>query len=69
MTMRNLLPIGILVAACMALAMPDQAQAKRYVAVKDGKEVVVHTNVTPVIVHRVLPPYGLGKHVYAGRQR
>ena len=34
----------------------------------DGKTVVVHTNPAPVIVHRALPPYGVGKHVYSGRR-
>jgi hypothetical protein len=50
------------------LAIPSVAEAKKYTAVKDGKEVVVHTNPAPVAVHRVLPPYGVGKHVYAGRR-
>ena len=40
---------------------------KQQVDQKNGKEVVVHTNPAPVVVHRVLPPYGIGKHVYAGR--
>ena len=39
------------------------AKAERYVA---GKH-VVHTRLAPVVVHRVFPPYGLGVHVYAGR--
>jgi hypothetical protein len=29
---------------------------------------VVHTRLTPVIVHRVLPPF-YGRHVYQGRAR
>ena len=32
-----------------------------------GKEVVVHNRMAPVMVHRALPPYGVGKHVYRGR--
>ena len=49
------------------LALPSMAEAKRYTAVKDGKEVVVHTNRAPVVVHRIFPPYGLGKHVHASQ--
>ncbi|MCR4412146.1 MAG: hypothetical protein NUV77_06935 [Thermoguttaceae bacterium] len=55
--------------AALVLCLPGMAEAKRYTAIKDGKEVIVHTNAAPVVVHRVLPPYGLGKHVYAGRPR
>jgi hypothetical protein len=52
----------------LLLALPGVAEAKKYKAVQNGKEVVVHTNPAPVAVHRALPPYGLGKHVYAGRR-
>lgn len=52
-------------AVVLTLAMADVSRAERYNAVRNGKEVVVHTRVAPVIVHRVLPPY-LGKHVYEG---
>lgn len=69
MTMNKWLLTAALAALCLVLGSADRAQAKRFVAVKDGKEVVAHTSVAPVIVHRVLPPYGLGKHVYAGRPR
>ena len=48
-------------------ALASVASAKRFVTVKDGKEVVAHTNLAPVVVHKILPPYGLGKHVYAGK--
>ena len=51
------------------LVLPAKAGAAQYTAQKGGKQVVVHTNLAPVIVHKVLPPYGLGKHVYAGRSR
>ena len=46
---------------------PAVPEARRFVAVKGGKEVVAHTSLAPVVVHKVFPPYGLGKHVYAGR--
>lgn len=48
-------------------ALASVASAKRFATVKDGKEVVAHTNLAPVVVHKILPPYGLGKHVYAGK--
>lgn len=52
----------------LLLALPSVAEAKKQTAVKNGKEVVVHTNAAPVVVHRVFPPYGVGKHVYSGRR-
>lgn len=52
----------------LGLALAGVAHAEKYSAVTpEGKEVVAHTRLAPVIVHRVLPPYGLGRHVYAGR--
>jgi hypothetical protein len=51
----------------LVLALPGVAEAKKAVAVKNGQEVVVHSRLAPVAVHRALPPYGIGKHVYASR--
>jgi len=48
------------------VALPSVAEAKRITTVRGGKVVVVHTNPAPVAMHRVLPPYGVGKHVYTG---
>lgn len=42
----------------------NKIEMKRYNAVVDGKQVVVHTRLAPVLIHKVLPPYGLGLHVY-----
>jgi hypothetical protein len=53
----------------LLLALPNVAEAKKYTAVKNGRTVVVHTNPAPVAVHRALPPYGLGKHVYSSDDR
>ncbi|MCL4202599.1 MAG: hypothetical protein KJ000_08895 [Pirellulaceae bacterium] len=53
----------------LLLALPSSAEAKRYTAVRNGRAVVVHTSPAPVVAHRLLPPYGLGKHVYSGRGR
>jgi hypothetical protein len=41
----------------------SSAQAKRF---NSGNQ-VVHTRLAPVVVHKAFPPYGLGVHVYAGR--
>jgi hypothetical protein len=46
--------------------MPNVASAKKFEAEKNGHEVVAHTSRAPVVVHKIFPPYGLHKHVYAG---
>ena len=46
-----------------ALVAGHVAEAKQYATKKNGKEVVVHDRLAPVVMHRVFPPY-LGKHVY-----
>jgi len=55
----------MLLMAC--LLVPTVAEAEKSTAVKNGKQVVVHTRRAPVVVHRALPPYGLGVHVYSSR--
>jgi hypothetical protein len=55
----------LLIFAIGVLSLSGVCEAKKHQAVTStGKEVVVHSNVAPVVIHRVLPPYGLGKHVY-----
>jgi hypothetical protein len=62
--MRYLLAIGIVLAGAVC------AEASRQTTTtSSGKEVVVHSRAAPVAVHRVLPPYGVGKHVYSGRAK
>ncbi len=39
-----------------------QAEARRYTKVVSGREVVVHTNPVPVLLHRMVPPQH-GRHV------
>jgi len=41
------------------------AEAGKFRVVQNGRVRVVHTRPGPVAVHRVLPPYGIRKHVYA----
>jgi polysaccharide deacetylase 2 family uncharacterized protein YibQ len=59
--MKKLLAIAIVLAV-----LPNLAVAKKYEAEKNGRQVVAHTSMAPVVVHKILPPYGLHKHVYAG---
>lgn len=59
--MKKLLALVIVLAV-----LPAVANAKRFEAEKNGHEVVAHTSRAPVVVHKILPPYGLHKHVYAG---
>jgi hypothetical protein len=48
------------------VVLPNVASAKKYEASKEGREVVAHSSRAPVMVHKIFPPYGLHKHVYAG---
>jgi hypothetical protein len=59
--MKKLLALVIVLAV-----MPNVANAKKFEAEKSGHEVVAHTSRAPVIAHKIFPPYGLHKHVYAG---
>ena len=51
----------------LMVALPGCAATGKHVAVGHGRQVVVHGNPAPVVVHRALPPYGVGRHVYSGR--
>lgn len=52
--------IAVLIASSLVALPPVSAET--YTQQWNGREVVVHTNVAPVIVHRMLPPFH-GKHV------
>jgi hypothetical protein len=58
--MRSLIVAVALVASLVA---GTAAQAQQ--TVQGGR--VVHSRVAPVVMHRVLPPFG-GVHVYGGRR-
>jgi len=47
-----------------AIGLSSVASAEQYTKQVNGRDVVVHTNPVPVVMHRVVPPY-LGKHVTA----
>lgn len=53
-----------LAATILALAVPSVASAHQYVTTFQGREVVVHSNRLPVIMHRMVPPQ-LGRHITA----
>ncbi len=44
------------------LASTESVSAKQYVRHVQGREVVVHTNPIPVVLHRLVPPQH-GRHV------
>jgi len=52
------IPLFVLFLACFA----SDANAKQHKQNINGKEVVVHTNPIPVVLHRMVPPQH-GRHV------
>jgi len=57
---RSFLPLLLL------LALPLAAQARQYSVRSGSKDMVVHSRLAPVVMHRALPPFK-GQHVYQGR--
>jgi hypothetical protein len=53
---------AFLVTACVALSSAKDVCATQYTKVINGREVVVHTNPLPVVMHRLVPPQH-GRHV------
>ena len=60
--MKTLLALLIVLAV-----MPNIANATKVETETNGHEVVTHTSRAPVVIHKIFPPYGLHKHVYAGK--
>lgn len=56
--------IAVAIIALMMFASADRASAKQFTQIHHGREVVVHTNALPVILHRLVPPQH-GRHVTA----
>jgi hypothetical protein len=52
----------ILTVALTVSLWAESASAKQYVRNVQGREVVVHTNPLPVVLHRLVPPQH-GRHV------
>ena len=53
-----------LVAVAVTGSLPSSSEATQYKKIVNGKEVVVHTNPIPVVLHRLVPPQH-GRHVTA----
>jgi hypothetical protein len=58
--LRHLFAIGIITSLASGIGC---AADRKYVKHVQGKEVIVHTNLAPVLLHRISPPY-LGKHIH-----
>ena len=57
----KIVPTSLIVLVCMVLT-SSNVSAEKYKKIVNGKEVVVHTNPIPVILHRMVPPQ-YGRHV------
>ncbi|MFN7877450.1 MAG: hypothetical protein ACK5PB_19170 [Pirellula sp.] len=53
-----------LVAVAITGSLPSSSEATQYKKIVNGKEVIVHTNPIPVVLHRLVPPQH-GRHVTA----
>ncbi|XZE19989.1 hypothetical protein SH449x_005323 [Pirellulaceae bacterium SH449] len=54
----------VLASVVAAMATSSQADAAQHTQIVNGREVVVHTNPIPVVLHRLVPPQH-GRHVTA----
>lgn len=54
--------VATLIVFGLFLVLPLDASAKQYKQSVQGKEVVVHSNPIPVVLHRLVPPQH-GRHV------
>ncbi len=54
--------VTILLVAVAMISLASDASAKQHKQIINGKEVVVHSNPIPVILHRMVPPQ-YGRHV------
>ena len=61
-TNKTLKIITIPLVALTLMALATDANAKQHTQNVNGREVVVHTNPIPVILHRMVPPQH-GRHV------
>lgn len=52
----------LIVAAATVLCASEVSRAEQFVVQQRGREVVVHSNAIPVILHRLVPP-NYGRHV------
>lgn len=52
----------IVLAILLMVATTGTIQAQQTIRVVNGKEVIVHTNPIPVVLHRLVPP-NYGRHI------
>ena len=61
--MRNIIKTASILSVLVAgVVLAPQADARRQKQVVNGREVIVHSNPIPVVLHRVVPPHH-GRHV------
>jgi hypothetical protein len=60
--MKNSKIVSIVLAGLALCLNSSVASAKQTIRIIDGREVVVHTNPIPVVLHRLVPPQR-GRHV------
>jgi hypothetical protein len=57
-----------LLVAILVAGFSSASHAEQFIAKHHGREVVVHTNPVPVILHRLVPP-NVGRHVSINEYR
>ncbi len=68
-SIRRLLTSALLASTvAMLCSAPSTSYAEQFVAKHQGREVVVHTNPVPVVLHRLVPP-NVGRHVSINEYR
>jgi hypothetical protein len=59
---RSVRTLGLAIVLFSGVVSTVEVEAKQYEKVVGGREVVVHTNPVPVLMHRLVPPQ-LGRHI------
>lgn len=59
---RSVRTLGLAMLLFAGVVSTVDVEAKQYEKIVGGREVVVHTNPVPVLMHRMVPPQ-LGRHI------
>lgn len=59
---RSVRTLGLAAVLFSGVVSSFSVEAKQYEKMVGGKEVIVHTNPVPVVMHRLVPPQ-LGRHI------
>jgi hypothetical protein len=59
---RSVRTLGLAIVLFSGVVSTVEVEAKQYEKVVSGREVVVHTNPVPVLMHRLVPPQ-FGRHI------